>query len=132
MANEAPATRPANPRFSSGPCAKPPTFTLDALKDAALGRSHRAAIGKDKLKSAIETTREILGVPAVYVPANRTELGDNFVHPANDSAYDAESGWRGIVAQVCGSSLEAHIWYLLYQRPLTTECYWLLRKAVSI
>ncbi|WP_424966360.1 phosphoserine transaminase [Dinoroseobacter sp. S375] len=76
MAIEAPATRPANPRFSSGPCAKPPTWTLDALADAALGRSHRAAIGKDKLKAAIETTREVLGVPADYkigiVPASDT------------------------------------------------------------
>ncbi len=71
-----PATRPANPRFSSGPCAKPPVFTLDSLKDAALGRSHRAAIGKTKLKDAIETTREILGVPDDYkigiVPASDT------------------------------------------------------------
>jgi phosphoserine aminotransferase len=71
-----PATRPVNPRFSSGPCAKPPTFTLDALSDAPLGRSHRAAVGKAKLKAAIETTREILGVPADYrigiVPASDT------------------------------------------------------------
>ncbi|PRY20938.1 phosphoserine aminotransferase [Aliiruegeria haliotis] len=76
MANSAPATRPVNPRFSSGPCAKPPTFSLDVLKDAALGRSHRAAIGKAKLKDAIETTREILGIPADYrigiVPASDT------------------------------------------------------------
>lgn len=76
MAIQAPATRPANPRFSSGPCAKPPTWTLDALRDAALGRSHRAAVGKDKLKAAIETTREVLGVPADYkigiVPASDT------------------------------------------------------------
>ena len=54
MDTNTPATRPANPRFSSGPCAKPPTFKLDDLSDAALGRSHRAAIGKDKLKAAIE------------------------------------------------------------------------------
>ena len=71
-----PATRPANPRFSSGPCAKPPTWTLDALSDAALGRSHRAAIGKDKLKAAIEQTREVLEIPADYrigiVPASDT------------------------------------------------------------
>ena len=71
-----PATRPENPRFSSGPCAKPPTFTLDKLSDAALGRSHRAAIGKDKLKAAIEGTREVLGIPADYkigiVPASDT------------------------------------------------------------
>ncbi len=71
-----PATRPGNPRFSSGPCAKPPTFVLDKLSDAALGRSHRASVGKAKLKAAIETTREILGVPADYrigiVPASDT------------------------------------------------------------
>ena len=71
-----PAARPANPRFSSGPCAKPPTFTLDGLKDAALGRSHRAAVGKAKLKLAIEKTREILGIPESYrvgiVPASDT------------------------------------------------------------
>lgn len=76
MVTQKPATRPANPRFSSGPCAKPPTWTLDSLKDAALGRSHRAAVGKDKLKDAIETTREILGIPADYqigiVPASDT------------------------------------------------------------
>ena len=71
-----PAARPANPRFSSGPCAKPPTFSLDALSDAALGRSHRAAIGKSKLAQAIDETREILGVPDDYrigiVPASDT------------------------------------------------------------
>jgi len=76
MAMTKPATRPANPRFSSGPCAKNPTYSLDKLADAPLGRSHRAAIGKDKLKAAIETTREILGVPDDYkigiVPASDT------------------------------------------------------------
>jgi phosphoserine aminotransferase len=76
MATPAPATRPANPRFSSGPCAKIPGFTLDMLADAPLGRSHRAAVGKAKLKEAIDLTREILGVPADYrigiVPASDT------------------------------------------------------------
>ncbi len=76
MVTNTPATRPANPRFSSGPCAKPPTWTLDALADAALGRSHRAAVGKDKLKAAIEGTRDVLGIPANYkigiVPASDT------------------------------------------------------------
>jgi phosphoserine aminotransferase len=76
VTNTAPATRPANPRFSSGPCAKPPTFELTKLNDAPLGRSHRAAVGKDKLKAAIETTREVLGIPADYkigiVPASDT------------------------------------------------------------
>lgn len=62
----APATRPANPRFSSGPCAKIPGYTLDMLGDAPLGRSHRASVGKAKLKQAIELTREILNVPADY------------------------------------------------------------------
>ena len=72
----APAQRPANPRFSSGPCAKLPGFSLDMLADAPLGRSHRAAVGKAKLKEAIDLTREILGVPADYrigiVPASDT------------------------------------------------------------
>ncbi len=62
----APALRPANPRFSSGPCAKIPGYSLDLLGDAPLGRSHRAAVGKAKLKEAIDLTREILGVPADY------------------------------------------------------------------
>ena len=71
-----PAKRPANPRFSSGPCAKIPDFSLDKLSDAPLGRSHRAAVGKAKLKAAIDGTREILGVPEDYligiVPASDT------------------------------------------------------------
>lgn len=75
-ANTRPATKPSNPNFSSGPCAKRPGWTLDALKDAALGRSHRAKVGKAKLKLAIDLTREILGVPASYhigiVPASDT------------------------------------------------------------
>ncbi|MFD1791472.1 phosphoserine transaminase [Ochrobactrum teleogrylli] len=71
-----PVVRPANPNFSSGPCAKRPGWSLDALVDAALGRSHRAKIGKTKLKDAIDLTREILQVPADYrigiVPASDT------------------------------------------------------------
>ncbi|MGX0875396.1 phosphoserine aminotransferase [Roseovarius sp. MBR-154] len=76
MAIEQPATRPANPRFSSGPCAKPPVFELNKLSDAPLGRSHRAAVGKAKLKAAIEGTRDILVIPDDYrigiVPASDT------------------------------------------------------------
>ncbi|MGR3314617.1 phosphoserine transaminase [Roseovarius indicus] len=76
MAISQPATRPGNPRFSSGPCAKPPVFRLENLKDAPLGRSHRAAVGKAKLKAAIEGTREVLGIPEDYkigiVPASDT------------------------------------------------------------
>ncbi len=71
-----PAARPANPRFSSGPCAKFPGYDLNLLSDAPLGRSHRAAAGKTKLAEAIERTREVLGVPADYrigiVPASDT------------------------------------------------------------
>ena len=61
-----PAARPHNPRFSSGPCAKRPGWTPDLLEDAALGRSHRAKLGKAELKRAIDLTREVLGVPADY------------------------------------------------------------------
>ena len=61
-----PAARPENPRFSSGPCAKIPHYSLDMLSDAPLGRSHRAAIGKSKLAEAIDLTRAVLGVPADY------------------------------------------------------------------
>ena len=63
---QAPALRPENPRFSSGPCAKIPGFSLSLLEDAPLGRSHRAAVGKTKLREAIDLTRDILGVPADY------------------------------------------------------------------
>ena len=76
MSMTAPAARPVNPRFSSGPCAKIPNFSLDMLADAPLGRSHRAAVGKSKLAEAIDLTREVLGVPADYrigiVPASDT------------------------------------------------------------
>jgi phosphoserine aminotransferase len=76
MAITQPVTRPENPRFSSGPCAKPPTHNLAALANAPLGRSHRAAVGKAKLKQAIDQTRAILNVPDDYrigiVPASDT------------------------------------------------------------
>ncbi|MEP9386105.1 phosphoserine transaminase [Mesorhizobium sp. KR9-304] len=71
-----PGFRPANPNFSSGPCAKRPGWSPEALKNAALGRSHRAKIGKAKLEQAIDLTREVLRVPADYrigiVPASDT------------------------------------------------------------
>jgi phosphoserine aminotransferase len=71
-----PAVRPADPRFSSGPTKKRPGWTTDALKGAALGRSHRAKPGKAKLKEAIDRTRAILGVPDTHkiaiVPASDT------------------------------------------------------------
>ena len=71
-----PAVKPVDPRFSAGPTKKRPGWTLDALSDAALGRSHRSAIGKAKLKEVIDLTREVLEVPADYrigiVPASDT------------------------------------------------------------
>jgi len=71
-----PAVRPARPFFSSGPCAKRPGWTPEALKGALVGRSHRSKPGKAKLKDAIERTRTLLGIPADYrigiVPASDT------------------------------------------------------------
>lgn len=71
-----PGVRPNNTHFSSGPCSKRPGWSLDALCDAPVGRSHRAKVGKAKLKEAIDLTREILEVPADYrigiVPASDT------------------------------------------------------------
>ena len=76
MAIQHPASRPENPRFSSGPCAKPPTFNVSKLADAPLCRSHRASVGKARLKAAIDGTRQILGIPDNYrvgiVPASDT------------------------------------------------------------
>lgn len=92
MDKTTPATRPANPRFSSGPCAKPPQWTPAALADAPLGRSHRAAIGKAKLKAAIETTRDVLGIPSDY------KIG---IVPASDTG-----------------AMEMAMWSLLGQRPV--------------
>src|SRR5579863_3423203 len=64
MTGNRPAVRPARPFFSSGPCAKRPGWTPEALKDACLGRSHRSKAGKAKLQKAIARTRAILRVPA--------------------------------------------------------------------
>jgi phosphoserine aminotransferase len=72
----APDLRPANPNFSSGPCAKRPGFTLAALSDASLARSHRAAGPKAKLAEVITRSRDLLGMPADWrlgiVPASDT------------------------------------------------------------
>src|SRR6201986_4178999 len=74
MSQTKPGVRPVIPHFSSGPCAKRPGWNLQALTDAALGRSHRAKLGKGKLKRAIDLTREVLEVPPEYrigiVPAS--------------------------------------------------------------
>jgi phosphoserine aminotransferase len=93
MTNAMPGVRPAIPHFSSGPCAKRPGWTLQALKDASLGRSHRAKVGKVKLKQAIELTRDVLEVPADY------KIG---VVPASDTG-----------------AVEMALWSLLGARPVT-------------
>ena len=71
-----PGIRPANPRFSSGPCAKRPGWTLAALEGALLGRSHRAATPKAKLAEVITLSKAILGMPSDWrlgiVPASDT------------------------------------------------------------
>jgi phosphoserine aminotransferase len=92
-----PASRPHVPHFSSGPCAKRPGWNSQNLGDAALGRSHRAKIGKAKLKLAIELTREVLGVPADY------KIG---IVPASDTG-----------------AVEMALWSLLGARPVTTLCW---------
>jgi phosphoserine aminotransferase len=76
MNSAKPAVQPTVPHFSSGPCAKRPGWSLSALTDAVLGRSHRSKIGKAKLKRAIDLTREVLEVPQDHrigiVPASDT------------------------------------------------------------
>ncbi|HEX4506435.1 MAG TPA: phosphoserine transaminase [Alphaproteobacteria bacterium] len=71
-----PSLRPSSPNFSSGPCAKRPGWSVDQLKDAALGRSHRSKIGKAKLGEVLDRSRKLLGLPADYrigiVPASDT------------------------------------------------------------
>jgi len=93
MTNVMPSVRPRVPHFSSGPCAKRPGWSLQALTDAALGRSHRAKLGKAKLKRAIDLTREVLEVPADH------RIG---IVPASDTG-----------------AVEMALWSLLGARPVT-------------
>src|SRR5918994_7457903 len=93
MAVAMPAMRPLVPHFSSGPCAKRPGWSLQALTDAVLGRSHRSKIGKAKLKRAIDLSREVLQAPADY------RIG---IVPASDTG-----------------AVEMTLWSLLGPRPVT-------------
>jgi len=86
MPQTAPAVKPANPNFSSGPCAKRPGWTVEALAGALTGRSHRAKIAKARIQQAIDLTRELLEVPADYrigiVPASDTGAVEMFLWSA--------------------------------------------------
>ncbi len=93
MSEAKPGVRPVIPHFSSGPCAKRPGWSLQALTDAALGRSHRSKIGKAKLKRAIDLSREVLQAPADY------RIG---IVPASDTG-----------------AVEMALWSLLGPRPVT-------------
>ncbi len=88
-----PVALPARPHFSSGPCAKPPGWSASLLREDALGRSHRATLGKVRLQEAIERTHALLGLPASY------KLG---IVPASDTG-----------------AMELAIWSLLGTRPVT-------------
>jgi phosphoserine aminotransferase len=88
-----PQIRPARPFFSSGPCAKPPGWSAEALNTSALGRSHRGSLGKARLQEAIERTHALLKLPADY------RLG---IVPASDTG-----------------AMEMAIWSLLGTRPVT-------------
>src|SRR5262245_28604032 len=110
MAMTMPAVRPVVPHFSSGPCAKRPGWSLQALTDAVLGRSHRSKSGKAKLKRAIDLTREVLEVPADYrigiVPASDTGAVEmalwSLLGPRRVTMVAWESfgeGWVGDVAK---------------------------------
>ncbi|HVF37287.1 MAG TPA: phosphoserine transaminase [Sphingomicrobium sp.] len=76
MTNTPPAARPARPHFSSGPCAKPPGWSPDQLNTQILGRSHRSALGRQRLKLCIDLMREVLMLPDNHrigiVPASDT------------------------------------------------------------
>ena len=66
LTNTPPAVRPARPYFSSGPCAKPPGWSADQLDTRILGRSHRSALGKERLKLAIDLMRDLLELPDTH------------------------------------------------------------------
>ena len=82
-----------NPNFSSGPCSKRPAWSIDALKSAPVGRSHRSALGKERIVKAINDTRKILNIPADYLVG---------IMPASDTG-----------------AFECAMWSLLGPKPVT-------------
>ncbi len=85
--------RMSNPNFASGPCSKRPGWTIDVLRDAAVGRSHRSSLGKEKLQQAIRDTQNVLGIPENYLVG---------IMPASDTG-----------------AFEAAMWSCLGARPVT-------------
>jgi len=79
-----PTVKPEDSRFGSGPCKKRTGWTVEALKDGAYGRSHRSKLGKEKLKLAIDKSKEILGLPEGY------ELG---IVPGSDTGAFEMAMW---------------------------------------
>jgi phosphoserine aminotransferase len=96
MMNE-PTLRPERPFFSSGPTCKPPGWSLDKIDTRSLGRSHRSALGKGRLKYAIDLSRELLGVPEDYLVG---------IMPGSDTG-----------------ALEAAMWNMLGARPATVAAW---------
>jgi phosphoserine aminotransferase len=96
MYNE-PTLRPERPFFSSGPTAKPPGWSLDKIDTRSLGRSHRSAYGKGRLKYAIDLSKELLGVPEDYLVG---------IMPASDTG-----------------ALECAMWTMLGDRPTTVAAW---------
>lgn len=97
LGSDTPPVRPANPEFSSGPCKKRPGYSLSSLRTDALGRSHRSSLGKERLKSAIVRTKEMLGVPDDYLVG---------IVPASDTG-----------------AFEMAMWNMLGERPIDS-CHW--------
>jgi phosphoserine aminotransferase len=103
-----PQVRPRDPRFSSGPCAKRPNWSLDNLKNASLGRSHRAAEGKARLAEVIDRSRAVLGIPKDWrigiVPASDTGAFEmamwSLLGPRGVDAFAWESFGAGWVQDI--------------------------------
>ena len=95
--SDEPKLRPERPFFSSGPTAKPPGWSLDKIDTRSLGRSHRSALGKSRLKYAIDLSKELLGVPEDYLVG---------IMPGSDTG-----------------ALECAMWTMLGQNPTTVAAW---------
>lgn len=99
-----PNIRPENPRFSSGPCTKRPGWTVEALSNALLGRSHRSGVGKARFAEAVKNTREILSLPEGY---------EIIITPASDTGAMEMAMWSMLGARpvdVFGWETFGNVW----------------------